>query len=145
MVTVSSAHPCPIPKEASFLQPYKSERRLTNQAQPNRVQQPHHAHNGQHHPPRRLRIQRQPEKPFIRGVLARRPGLRAPGPILRFENPMRIAGSGVDFVPPAETHKTSAGDVLQVVEIGGEEEDGDDEDEDTVVACQTAGLIPLGD
>ena len=50
---------------------------------------------------------------------------------------MRIAGSGVDFVPPAETHKTSAGDVLQVVEIGGEEEDGDDEDEDTVVACQT--------
>lgn len=58
---------------------------------------------------------------------------------------MRIAGSGVDFVPPAETHKTSAGDVLQVVEIGGEEEDGDDEDEDTVVACQTAGLIPLGD
>ncbi len=58
---------------------------------------------------------------------------------------MRIAGSGVDFVPPAETHKTSAGDVFQVVEIGGEEEDGDDEDEDTVVACQTAGLIPLGD
>ena len=43
---------------------------------------------------------------------------------------MRITRSCIDFVPPAETNETPAGDVFEVVEVGGEEEDGDDEDED---------------
>ena len=45
---------------------------------------------------------------------------------------MAIPGLRVDFVPPAEPHETTAGDILEVVEVGGEEEDGDDEDEDEV-------------
>ena len=44
---------------------------------------------------------------------------------------MGVAGGGVDFVPPAEADEASAGDVLEVVEIGGEEEHGEDEYEDT--------------
>jgi hypothetical protein len=34
----------------------------------------------------------------------------------------------IDFVPPAETDEASTGDVLEVVEVSGEEEDGDYED-----------------
>ena len=45
---------------------------------------------------------------------------------------MRVPGSGVDFVPPAQADEASAGDVFQVVEVGGEEEHGEDEDEDAV-------------
>ena len=43
---------------------------------------------------------------------------------------MRVPGSGVDFVPPAQADEASASDVFQVVEVGGEEEHGEDEDED---------------
>jgi hypothetical protein len=39
----------------------------------------------------------------------------------------------IDFVPPAQSNETTAGDVFEVVEVGGEEEDGEDEDEDEVV------------
>lgn len=46
---------------------------------------------------------------------------------------MGVPGSGVDFVPPAEADKAPAGDVFQVVEVGGEEEHGEDEDEDAVL------------
>lgn len=45
---------------------------------------------------------------------------------------MGIPGSGVDFVPPAQADEAPAGDVFQVVEVGGEEEHGEDEDEDAV-------------
>ena len=41
---------------------------------------------------------------------------------------MRVAGGGVDFVPPAEADETSTGNVFEVVEVGGEEKEGDDED-----------------
>lgn len=43
---------------------------------------------------------------------------------------MRVARLGVDFVPPAEAYESSAGDVFEVVEVGCQEKDGDDEDED---------------
>ena len=43
---------------------------------------------------------------------------------------MAIPGSRIHFVPPPQPHKPSPSDVLEVVEIGGEEEHGDDEDED---------------
>jgi hypothetical protein len=43
-----------------------------------------------------------------------------------------IAGLGIRFVPPAQADEAAAGDVLQVVEVGGEQEDGDDEDKDEV-------------
>jgi hypothetical protein len=43
---------------------------------------------------------------------------------------MRVARRGIDLVPPAQADETAAGDVFQVVEIGGQKEDRDDEDED---------------
>lgn len=43
---------------------------------------------------------------------------------------MRVPRAGVDLVPPAQPDEAPPGDVLQVVEIGGEEEHGEDEDED---------------
>ena len=36
----------------------------------------------------------------------------------------------VDFVPPAQADEAPPSDVFQVVEVGGEEEDGDYEDQD---------------
>jgi hypothetical protein len=43
---------------------------------------------------------------------------------------VRLAGLRVDLVPPAQPDQAAAGDVLQVVEVDREQEDGDDEDED---------------
>lgn len=37
---------------------------------------------------------------------------------------MRITRVDIDFVPPAQTDQTTAGDIFEVVEIGGEEEEG---------------------
>lgn len=45
---------------------------------------------------------------------------------------MAVAGRGVDFVPPAQPDEAAAGDVFEVVEVGREQQDGDDEDEDEV-------------
>jgi hypothetical protein len=36
----------------------------------------------------------------------------------------------VDLVPPSQAYEATTGNVFEVVEIGSEEEDGDDEDED---------------
>jgi len=44
----------------------------------------------------------------------------------------------VDFVPPAQPDEATSGDVFEVVEVGGQEEDGEDEDEDEVVYEQEA-------
>lgn len=46
---------------------------------------------------------------------------------------MRIPGRSVDFVPPAKTDQSSSSDVFEVVKVGGEKEEGDDESENTVV------------
>ncbi len=48
---------------------------------------------------------------------------------------MRIAGCRVHFVPPAETDQAPTGDIFEVVEICGKEKDGDNEDEDAIIAC----------
>ena len=50
----------------------------------------------------------------------------------RLKHPVRVARRGVDFVPPAQPDEAAAGDVLEVVEVQGEEEQRDDEDEDEV-------------
>ena len=44
---------------------------------------------------------------------------------------MGVPGLSVDFVPPAEPHKATSGDVFEVVEVGGEKEDCYYEYEDT--------------
>lgn len=43
---------------------------------------------------------------------------------------MAVPRSRIHLVPPAEPHEPASRDVLEVVEVGREEEHGDDEDED---------------
>lgn len=54
---------------------------------------------------------------------------------------MRVASSGVHFVPPAEAHKTTAGNVLEVVEVDAEKEECEDEDEDEIADEEDAEEI----
>lgn len=49
---------------------------------------------------------------------------------------MRFARRSVYFVPPAQADEASAGDVFEVVEVGGEEEEGYYEDEDAVLVSR---------
>lgn len=51
---------------------------------------------------------------------------------------MAVARTGIDFVPPAQTDQASAGDVFQVVEVAGQQEDGDYEDENEVFSEEHA-------
>ena len=44
--------------------------------------------------------------------------------------PARVARRRVHFVPPAQPDEPAPGDVFQVVEVGGQEQYGDYEDED---------------
>lgn len=101
--------------------------KLTNKRQPDELQLDQR-HNRQRHPQRRLRVQRQPEEPLVRRIH------ELPARLVRLRRalkyPVRVAGLGVDFVPPSEAYQASARDVLQVVEVGGEEEHGDDEVQD---------------
>jgi hypothetical protein len=46
---------------------------------------------------------------------------------------VRVAGGCVDLIPPAQTNESPAGNVLQVVEVGREKQEGQDEDEDAGV------------
>ena len=48
---------------------------------------------------------------------------------------------GVDFVPPAQAYEAAAGDVFEVVEVGREQEDGDDEDEDEICGEEHAEQV----
>ena len=60
---------------------------------------------------------------------------------------MRVTCCRVDFVPPPKPHEAPPGDVLEVVEVCGEEEEGDDEDEDAgggMLAGWVNGL-PVGE
>ena len=55
------------------------------------------------------------------------------------EHPRAAAGARVDLVPPPQADEPPAGDVLQVVEVGRQQEDGEDEDEDAV--CRGGGSV----
>ena len=45
---------------------------------------------------------------------------------------MRVARCDIHLVPPTETNQATTGDVFEIVEIRGEKEQRQDEDEDTV-------------
>jgi hypothetical protein len=45
---------------------------------------------------------------------------------------LRLAGLGINLIPPSKADQASPRDVLQVVEVGGQEEDRDDKDENEV-------------
>jgi hypothetical protein len=96
---------------------------LTNKRQPDK----HEAHQRQHRqrdPKQRLDIVCKPEKAAVGSVDGLCAGLAA------FKHPLGIAARWVDLVPPAQADEAAPCNVLKVVEVGGEEEDGDDEDED---------------
>lgn len=46
---------------------------------------------------------------------------------------MAVARGRVDLVPPAQADEAATRNVLEVVKVGGEEENRDDEDHDQVV------------
>lgn len=68
--------------------------------------------------------------PLIRRILRDSP--IGPAPILTLEDPMALPRGRVYLVPPPQPDQSPACDVLQVIEVGGEEKHGDDEDEDAV-------------
>ena len=107
--------------------PKKTQRetgeKLTDQTQPNRILKLHNRKNRQPNPQPWLRVQRQPKESLIGEILR-----RVTGAVLGFKHPMRIARRRVDFVPPPQADQAAAGDILEVVEVDGEEQDCEDED-----------------
>lgn len=99
--------------------------KLTNKTQPNHTAQTDNGQNGKTDPQRRRHVQTQPEEALVRGSDSAGSGIGG------LEDPSGVAGGSVDFVPPAETDQATTGNVFEVVEVGGEDEEGDDEDEDT--------------
>lgn len=54
---------------------------------------------------------------------------------------MAVARCRIDLVPPAQPDQPPAGNILEVVEVAGEEEDGDDEDQDEVGGKEEAEKV----
>lgn len=81
-----------------------------------------------------MHIQRHPKEPTIRRIDLLRARLRA------LKDPLRIARRRIDLVPPAQPHEAAPSDVFQVVEVGGQEEDGQDEDEDAVQGAEMVSM-----
>jgi hypothetical protein len=102
------------------------DKRNDNKRQPEELQ-PHHSQNSHDNPQHRLHIQRKPEEAAVRRVDDFRGGIAA------LKHPFGVARGRVDLVPPSETDEATAGNVLEVVEVGGEEEDGDDKDHDHAI------------
>jgi hypothetical protein len=87
-----------------------------------------HAHKGENSqcdPQSGSRIETEPEEALVGG------GDGAGVWFAALKDPVRFSGRSVDFVPPAKTDKASSGDVFEVVKVGGEKEEGDDESENT--------------
>ena len=104
----------------------------TNKRQPNKLQADK-CYNGQQHPQHRLRIQRQPKEPLIRRI-----DLASSLWIQTLKDPAAVSGVGVDFVPPAESDEAASRNVLEVVEVRGEQEDCGNEDQDEVIGEEDA-------
>jgi hypothetical protein len=96
---------------------------LTNETQPDHTDQPHNSQNGQSNPQSRCQVQAQPEETLVRGADCADIGVRG------FKDPVRVAGSCVDFIPPPKTNKSTSSNVLEVIEVGREEEKGQDKDQ----------------
>lgn len=103
----------------------KNRTQLTDKRQPNRLQTNHRNHS-KHNPQHGLGIQRKPKEALIRRIDVARLRVRA------LKDPAPVARRAVDFVPPAQADEAPARNVLEVVEVDCEQQDGDDEDEDEV-------------
>lgn len=108
---------------------------LTHERQPNE-HKPHQGQNRQRDPEQGLDVVGQPEEAAVGGVDLLGAGLAA------LEHPLGVARRRVHLVPPAQAHEAPAGDVLEVIEVGGEEEDRDDEDEDSGGRDVLAWILP---
>lgn len=96
-------------------------KKRTDERQPHELKS-HQRQDGQRHPQDGLGVDGEPEEAAVGRVdLAR-------GRVAALEDPAAVARRGVDLVPPAQADQSPPGDVLQVVEVGGEQEDSDDED-----------------
>lgn len=95
----------------------------TNEGQPQELELDE-GQDGEQDPENGLYVEREPEEAAIGRVDDLGPGLAA------LEDPFGVARGRVDLVPPPQADEAAACDVLEVVEVGGEEEDGDDEDHD---------------
>lgn len=100
--------------------------RLTHKRQPNELQ-PEQGHDRKYDPNHGLHIQRHPKESLISSILFPRIWIRA------FKNPAPISCTCVHFIPPAQSNEAPTSDVLQVIEVHGEQEHGDDEDHDETV------------
>lgn len=105
---------------------YKKEGQLTDKREPQQLE-PHNRQDGHENPPDGLDVQRQPEEPAVGGIDDLGAGLAA------LKHPLGLASGRVDLVPPTQADEAAPGNVFQVVKVGGEEEDGDDEDHDPVL------------
>jgi hypothetical protein len=116
---------CQPVRTQSQSRPHSSSNKLTNKRQPDKVQS-HKRQDSQRNPQHGLRIQGDPKEALVRGIdLARRR-------VGALKHPAPVARRRVDFVPPAQPHEAPACNVLEVVEVHGQQQHGDDEDHDEV-------------
>lgn len=112
-----------------------------NERQPDKLE-PDHGQHSQGYPQQRLDVDGEPEEAAVGRVDdARGPGAGEVVCVVggaALEDPVAVACLGVDLVPPAQADEAPAGDVFEVVEVGGEEEDCYDEDHDHVVCEEQA-------
>lgn len=55
---------------------------------------------------------------------------------------MAFARGRVDFIPPAQANQTTSSNILEVVEVDGEEDQGENEDKDTAEKVSSiAGMV----
>lgn len=113
-------------KVQRYIRERKSGERLTNKRQPDELE-PDQGQYGQGDPEQGLGVHGEPEEAAVGGVDDLGAGLAA------LKDPVAVARGRVDLVPPAQANEAPPRDVLEVVEVGREQEDRDDEDHDQVV------------
>lgn len=104
----------------------ESRETLTNKRQPDELE-PDQGQDGQGDPEQGLGVHGEPEEAAVGGVDDLGAGLAA------LKDPVAVARGRVDLVPPAQADEAPPRDVLEVVEVGREQEDRDDENHDQVV------------
>lgn len=123
IVRTSAMTAVPPPLALTYMYLENSFRKLTNKGQPSELELCH-GQDSHGNPQRGLDVHGEPEEATIRSVDDLGSRLAA------LKHPLRFAGGRIDLVPPAQTNQATASNVLEVVKVGREEQDGDDEDHD---------------
>lgn len=109
----------------------------TDEGQPQELQA-HQGQDGHGDPEDGLDVEGEPEEARVGRVDDAR------ARVATLKDPLRVARLRVHLVPPAQADEAPPGNILEVVEVGGQEEDGDDEDHDPGGACQHRGRAGNG-